>query len=331
MASSNFTLQWLSSDTAFHFQILRALSMSVYDGSDLGEVLVAANSIIPGDLESFSKSFVEVAQVVYKRAKKIAKSKFPASARTAFFSAATYFRAADFYLHENASDPRIFDYWESQTAAFDAGLATLATPNERVTINTPDFDIQGIWFTPDEVVEQRPTVIMFNGYDGSQEEMYHAAGIAALERGYNVLTIEGPGQPSVRRYQNVGFTHEWEKVITPTVDYLLDKKDAVDPDSIGVFGFSFGGYLAPRAAAFEHRLAAVMAIDGVWDFGARVRHDFGEEAMRVYNSGNRTAFDALAQQFLKPGVPTPLRWGLGQGLWSFNTPSAYDFVTLWNL
>ncbi|KAI9158903.1 20-hydroxy-prefusarin hydrolase FUS2 [Paramyrothecium foliicola] len=328
MASSNYTLQWLSDDHAFHFQILRALSMSIYDGADLGEVLVASHSIIPKSLESFSNAFIEVAESVYKRAKSLANSKFPASARTAFFSAATYFRAADFYLHENPSDPRIFDYWGKQTAAFDAGLATLTTPNERVTISTPDFDIPGIWFAPDDSVEQRPTIIMFNGYDGSQEEMYHAAGVAALERGYNVLTIEGPGQPSVRRYQEVGFTHEWEKVVTPAVDYLLSRSDDVDPNSIGLFGFSFGGFLAPRAAAFEHRLAAVMAIDGVWDFGARVRHDFGEAAMRVYNSGNKTAFDALAQRYFEPDAPTELRWGLGQGLWAFNTRSAYEFVTL---
>jgi hypothetical protein len=32
-------------------------------------------------------------------------------------------------------------------------------------------------------------------------------------------------------------------------------------------GVSLGGYLAPRAAAFEKRLSALIANDGVYDYG----------------------------------------------------------------
>jgi hypothetical protein len=32
-------------------------------------------------------------------------------------------------------------------------------------------------------------------------------------------------------------------------------------------GMSFGGYLAPRAAAFEKRISALVANDGIYDFG----------------------------------------------------------------
>ncbi|RKL01743.1 hypothetical protein BFJ71_g5072 [Fusarium oxysporum] len=94
-------------------------------------------------------------------------------------------------------------------------------------------------------------------------------GKAILERGMNVITYEGPGQPTVRRKQNLGFIHEWEKVVTPVVDYLLTRPE-VDPKSIGLLGYSFGGMLAPRAAAFEHRLAPVFAVDGVYEFASVV-------------------------------------------------------------
>ncbi|KAK7441058.1 hypothetical protein CaCOL14_012470 [Colletotrichum acutatum] len=328
MASANYSMYQLSADHTFHFEILRALSQSVYDGADLGEVLTTANKIIPGDFASYATSFSSLAYSVLDRAKSIAKAKFPVSARSAFFAAATYFRSADFYLHENASDPRIYELWGNQTAAFDEGLALLTVPNQRVTIETADFDIPGIWFTPDEEETQRPTIIMGNGYDGSQEEMYHAMGAAALERGYNVLTYEGPGMPSVRRYQDVGFIYDWERVITPIVDWLLGKPEVVDPSSIGLLGFSFGGYLAPRAAAFEHRLAAIFAVDGVWDWPVVVNATLGAEAMAIYDSGDKVAFDEYAKRFLQPGVPATLRWGLGHGMWAFNTASAYEFVTL---
>lgn len=301
--------------------------MAPYDGADIDECLVAANSIIPGDFESFASSFLNIANTVCKRALGIAKKKFPASARTAFFSAATYFRSADFYLHGNPADPRIMDYWAKQTDAFDQGLALLSPPGTRFNIKTPDFDIPCIWITPDEEVKKRPTIIMGNGYDGSQEEMYHVAGLAALERGYNVLTYEGPGQPSPRRYQNKGFIAEWEKVVTPVMDHVLNMTKSVDPKAVGLYGLSLGGYMAPRAAAFDHRFAAIMAIDGVWDFGEVIRRDFGPEAMKIHKSGDKAKFDELAQKYLKPGVPTGLRWGLEQGMWSFNTTSPFDFVT----
>ncbi len=57
-----------------------------------------------------------------------------------------------------------------------------------------------------------------------------------------------------------------ETVVTPVVDYLLTRTD-VDPDKLVLTGVSQGGYWAPRAAAFEQRLAAVVADPGavqVW-------------------------------------------------------------------
>ncbi|OHF02072.1 hypothetical protein CORC01_02651 [Colletotrichum orchidophilum] len=250
---------------------------SVYDGADLGEVLTTANQIIPGDFASYASSFSSLAYSVLDRAKSIAKAKFPVSARSAFFAAATYFRSADFYLHEDASDSRIYELWGNQTAAFDEGLALLTVPNQRVTIETAGFDIPGIWFTPDDEEKQRPTIIM---------------------------------------------------VITLIVDWLLEKPKVVDPDSIGLLGFSFGGYLVPRSAAFEHRLAAIFAVDGVWDWPVVVNAALGTEFTAIHDLGDKEAFDEYTKRFLQPSVPTPLRWGLGHGMWAFNTESAYGFVTL---
>ncbi|PNY27567.1 2,6-dihydropseudooxynicotine hydrolase [Tolypocladium capitatum] len=329
MANPDGTLLRLNEDPIFHFGILRFLSLSVYDGADIGEVLAAANGIIPGDFESFSAAFAGLAARVYRRASiALARSPVSAPARTAFFSAATYFRSADFFLHGDPGDPRIVDLWAKQTDAFDQGLALLNPPGRRLTVSTPDFDIPAIWFTPSDEVKPRPTIVMSNGYDGAQEEMYHIIGLAALERGYNVLTYEGPGQPSVRRHQNLGFISDWERVVTPLMDHVLSMTDHVDPGAVGLLGLSLGGYHAPRAAAFDHRFAAVMAIDGVWDFGAVLRRDLGPELMALHAAGRRAEFDARVRQgFLEPGAPTSMRWGLEQGMWSFNTRSPYDFAT----
>jgi hypothetical protein len=46
----------------------------------------------------------------------------------------------------------------------------------------------------------------------------HICGFAALERGFNLLTFDGPGQPTVVREQGLGFRHDWEQVVTPVVN-----------------------------------------------------------------------------------------------------------------
>lgn len=86
-----------------------------------------------------------------------------------------------------------------------------------------------------------------------------------LERGLNVVTYEGPGQPTVRRQQNIGFIPDWWNVLTPVVDYLESRPD-VDMSKLALVGISFGGILAPRAASREHRISAVLAIDGFHSF-----------------------------------------------------------------
>ena len=57
---------------------------------------------------------------------------------------------------------------------------------------------------------------------------------------------------------------DWENVVTPVIDYALTRPE-IDPDRIALVGWSFGGFLAPRAAAFEHRIAALIADPGQGD------------------------------------------------------------------
>jgi alpha-beta hydrolase superfamily lysophospholipase len=112
-------------------------------------------------------------------------------------------------------------------------------------------------------VAKKPTLILSTGLDGGQEELYFLGVAAALERGYNCLTFEGPGQGTVVRKQELYFRHDWEKVVSSVTDFALSERREVDPQRIALVGYSMGGYLAPRAAAFEDRIAACVADDGV--------------------------------------------------------------------
>ncbi|MFE9933001.1 alpha/beta hydrolase family protein [Streptomyces sp. NPDC005533] len=112
---------------------------------------------------------------------------------------------------------------------------------------------------------------------------------AALDRGWNALVYDGPGQGQLLFVEEMPFTTKWEEVVRPIVDWLDARKD-VDSARIALTGLSMGGNLVARAAAFEHRLAAVVCQPGCvspwlgFDKGLRdiVTPD-KEETNRIWN------------------------------------------------
>ena len=62
--------------------------------------------------------------------------------------------------------------------------------------------------------------------------------------------------------RQIPYRPDWEKVVIPVVDYLCSRAD-VDPARIAIIGLSMCGEAVVRAAAFEHRLAAVVPDPGV--------------------------------------------------------------------
>jgi hypothetical protein len=111
---------------------------------------------------------------------------------------------------------------------------------------------------------RKPTVIINNGSDAQLIDVYAYGAAAAIERGYNALIFEGPGQGSLLFEQNIPFTPYWQDVVTPLVDHLVAHPD-VDAGRLALTGWSFGGLLVFRAAAYEHRLAAVVGDPGYVD------------------------------------------------------------------
>ena len=111
-------------------------------------------------------------------------------------------------------------------------------------------------------------VLVGGGWDSTIVDNYFGIGAAALQRGYHVLMSDGPGQGTLLIDEGITLRHDWEKVVTPLVDAVL-KIDVVDPKGIVLEPWSLGGYMAPRAGAFEHRLAAVICDPGQIDVGGK--------------------------------------------------------------
>ncbi|KAJ9612653.1 hypothetical protein H2204_015027 [Knufia peltigerae] len=318
----------LSSDPSFHYELLRVLAATATQGSDVTEVLQVCNEIIPGDFESWYSAFKNLADRVLKSAQESPRrSQFDGvTLRNMYFRASHYYFAADFYLHGDEEDPRTADNYQHWTRLFDQAIALLPTPGERLNLSADGFKVPIVLLRPGLTPNDnrpRPTIILGNGFDGSMEEMIHVLGLPALERGYNVVLYEGPGQTGVRRVQNLRFIHDWERVVNPILDFL-SQQPFVDVKRISLVGYSLGGYLAARAAAFEPRLAAVVLIDGVWDYGSTLK-DFFPDTMQAFleedaERCNHT-FKVEAQK------STSSRWAYEHFLWSFNN-SAYEGLKL---
>lgn len=318
----------LSEDEAFHFEFLVPLGEALYSGADINPVLGAAKRVTPGDFDSFSQVFYELANDTKAKAEDPENAYDLVNVRDTWFSAATYFRRADFYLHGNWEDPLIDTLWEEQRAAFDKALSALPHPAHRIQLPADNFTIEAIWYAPnDDNSTQRPTIILGNGYDGAQEDLYHTVVVPALARGWNAITYEGPGQPTVRRADDIGFIPNWEIVVTPVVDYVLSEKAAVvDSEHLLLFGYSFGGYLAARAAAFEPRLSAVLLNGGIFSLYDSFAPQLPPEALNMLEAGDQEGFDGLVDAMLaQPDLPSTFRWGTEQGLWAFGTRKGFEF------
>lgn len=315
-------------DTSFWFETLRVLGAAVYGGADIGEVLVTAQAITAGDYDSWYDQWLATADRIAAEAEKAHAAGHLVSARDGLLRASNYYRSADFYLHGNPDDPRIRhaygrarDCFTSAAALFDPPVTPVEIPYEGTVLRGyfyPAIDRGGD-------SEPRPTIVMHSGFDGTCEEMHFLGAAAAQERGYHVFTFDGPGQPAALHSDGLVFRPDWEHVVTPVLDWVRDQP-GVDPDKIALFGASMGGLLAPRAAAFEQRLAACIAFDGVYDMGlTAVTWMPGSRAdiQAVLRAESAPEVDAMIEQLM--AANPNIRWAATHGQYAMGVHSPRAF------
>lgn len=160
------------------------------------------------------------------------------------------------------------DLHREGTAKAKAAIAhfhRLADPTaRRIEIPLDGFTMAGNLRLPrGGEVGRPPVVLLLPGLDSTKEEfprweeVFHARGLATF-------SLDGPGQGEVGEHSSI--YPNYEVAVTAAIDALAGETD-VDLDRIGVAGVSLGGYYAPRAAAYEKRIKAVVGISGPFAFG----------------------------------------------------------------
>ncbi|MDQ1487177.1 MAG: hypothetical protein QOJ62_2870 [Actinomycetota bacterium] len=306
-------MKFLFDDESFSLETLRSAGFANYGGADLGEVLVTARAIPEGDEEAWHREWKATAQRVEEIAHESIEGGHRVSAREAFLRASNYYRTAEFYRRADpVNDPEVAelsrrsrDTFTSAMRLFDFGFVEVSIPYEGTTL-------PGYLYLVDGSGEPRPTVIYNSGYDSTLEESYFAIAAAALDRGYNVLAFDGPGQGMAIREQRLVFRPDWEAVVTPVVDFALTRPE-IAPSKISLFGYSLGGYLVARAAAFEPRIAAVILDDGIYDFHAAMANSLPPFVTDWIDEGKDAS--AIPVLSMLMSVNTQVRWAIQNGLW----------------
>lgn len=292
----------------FSYQTLRAFNHIQAGGGDSAEIFNTVKAIKNNDVESWYQAWRGLANreallglsVQDKRSKGLA-----------YLRAHNYYRTAEFVLPPK--DARRTDTSRRAHAHFYLGLDTLGVPYQRLAVPYDNgAHLNAVYFPP-TVNTNKPLLVIVGGFDSTMEELYFLRARAAIDRGYPVLIYEGPGQGEVLKQQGLTFIYNWEKVNSAVLDAFL--RTYPRPAKIVLLGLSFGGYLAPRAAAFDSRIDGLIVHGAFFDGKAVAADGWPSSLVQLMDSGRYdTTLDKIVEA--AAALDVNLRWRLENGKWT---------------
>jgi alpha-beta hydrolase superfamily lysophospholipase len=107
----------------------------------------------------------------------------------------------------------------------------------------------------------RPLVVRINGLDDLKETEGHAVSDMLFAAGFNTIAFDGPGQGEM--WASMKMIPDYHAAVTAVLDWLEQTHGQhIDMRRIGAIGFSMGGFFAPLAAAYDHRIACAVGNGG---------------------------------------------------------------------
>ncbi len=282
----------------------RTLEYASVGCAEIGECLVAARSIDERDAETWIRAWSELAARVEEHGEQSLRSGRTVSARGCFLRAMNYYRNAEYACAPD--HPRFHDLWRSSVACMAKALPLLEGAAERVEVPFEGRILPGYFWRPDRSGKKRPTLVFVGGHDSSGEEMLMATGGAAVGRGYNYFTFEYPGhRGAVHLDPGCVRRHDMEVPFAAAFD-SIERLPGVD-SRIALAGFSFGGYVVTRVAAFEPRVRFLIPdtplIDVTEIFSRSQRTALGRLPEWLFNAvvKRRVRKSGILQNFIRYG------------------------------
>ena len=219
----------LHPDISVNFQLNRFYGW-VGDDFMLTEMRATVNGV--SDYPTFTKIILDLGE--------------KALARGETLKGAYYLRLAEFFLF--ATDPRKLPTRQRFLDLILDHFQIPSTTYSRIPYGSG-------WLPAYRLAPARPkgTLVVFGGFDSYIEEWLPAA-LFFRDAGYDTILFEGPGQGAALELAGLPISPEWEKPVKAVLDFF-------GLDAVTLMGFSLGGGLVVRAAAFEPRVRRVVAYD----------------------------------------------------------------------
>jgi len=286
----------LHPDVSLNFQMNRFYNW-VGDIQMLDEMRAVAPRI--ADYTDFTREFLALAEHALTNAQ--------------WLKGAFYLRAAEFFMFPTDSAKRPTRERFLQVIKRHYGVRE----TDYSTIPYESGALSAYRFTPPA---PKGTIVVSGGFDSYIEEWF-AVLFALRDAGYEVIAFDGPGQGTALEDFNLPMTHEWEKPLKVILDYF-------DLADVSLLGFSLGGELVIRAAAYEPRIRRIIADD--------ILTDFSEVVLRQVNPAVRLLLMALFKVKAAWAVNMLVRratqqslliqWGMQQGMHVTGSRSPYEFL-----
>lgn len=177
-------------------------------------------------------------------------------------------------MQSRTYEPRTIMY-RSMLDAMERTISLGDLKAERVEIpyedtSFPALFVRGIGDGP------RPCMVFCNGLDSVKEMIFLSLRDTFARRGISCLMVDQPGVGEALRLKGLAAVPDTERWASAAFDVLAARND-VDPNRIGMMGWSLGGYYAPRAAAYEPRFALCVAWGANHDWGDLQRRRLARE------------------------------------------------------
>jgi pimeloyl-ACP methyl ester carboxylesterase len=149
-------------------------------------------------------------------------------------------------------------------------------------------------------------LVVFGGFDSNIEEWFPLL-LALREEGLDVVGFDGPGQGAVLE-QDMPLTADWHRPVAAVLDYF-------GLDDVTLLGFSLGGCLVMRAAAYEPRVTRVIAQDLLSDLSECFSRPLSRPRRALVDHSGQLP-DLVVNAVIGAARRTDLLtdWGIGQAM-----------------
>ncbi|MCW0824608.1 alpha/beta hydrolase [Clostridioides difficile] len=297
--SFNKGLYYLNTNANFNFQLNRII---MWDGGRLEDIQKVSSKIV--DSESWKTELMYLAQEAEQ------------DGRTE--NAIAYYRMSEFFMYDG--DPDKISVYKKATTLFynyyseyfsNGTVQIFHVPYENITLPVMYAKAQG---------EVKDVILLHGGNDSYFEEFFFPM-LYLASQGFDIYLFEGAGQGGVMRLQGKHFTYQWERPVKTILDYF-------HLENITIVGASLGGFLAPRAAAFEKRIERVVAWSVFPNFLDII---VGSQPIKMQNLlrlllklKTKWLVNFIIKQKMKSG-DSMVVWGLKHGMYAYEASTPYEY------